>query len=205
MSSCRLKDAFSSSDTPALRKQVHISIGDFHASRRPCVIYTLLGSCVAACLFDPVSRIGGMNHILMPGRADLSRFDMAARYGINAMELLINRIMNLGGDRRNLVAKIFGGAHTLAAIPRENGMGQKNITFLTSFLKNEGIRILSQDTGGTRSRKIFFHTDIGDVFLRRGRVVNHSPLIRTERVMCEQVKTEIGKPGDVTFFNNAGE
>ncbi|MDM8535516.1 chemotaxis protein CheD, partial [Desulfobacterales bacterium HSG17] len=103
-----------SNSVQGIKRHVDIHIGEFHASGQPTVISTLLGSCVAVCLYDPIKQIGGMNHILMPGRADMKRFDMSARYGINAMELLINRIMNLGGKRRNLVAKIFGGAKTIA-------------------------------------------------------------------------------------------
>ena len=81
-----------------MKKMVSIHIGGFHASRKPAVIETVLGSCVAVCLHDPSACIGGMNHIFLPGRADMKHFDNAARYGVNAMELLVNRIMRLGAD-----------------------------------------------------------------------------------------------------------
>jgi len=81
-----------------MKKQINIHIGDYYASEEPVIITTLLGSCVAVCLFDGENRIGGMSHIFLPGRAEWDRFDSSARYGINAMELLINKIMKLGGD-----------------------------------------------------------------------------------------------------------
>ena len=150
-----------------MKKRVNIHIGEFYASREPTVIYTLLGSCVAVCLFDPFNMMGGMNHILLPGRPDLRRFDNSARYGINAMELLINRIMKLGGDRKRIVAKIFGGAHIISVISRENSVGPKIAEFVKNFLKIEGIKIVRQDLGGNKTRKIFFHTDTGKVYLER--------------------------------------
>ena len=113
-----------------MKKKVSIHIGGFHASTKPTVIDTLLGSCVAVCLYDHVAPVGGMNHILLPGKADLRHFDNVARYAINAMELLINRILNLGGKRQNLTAKVFGGAHVLPTISEENGVGAKNSEFV---------------------------------------------------------------------------
>ena len=79
-----------------LKTKISIHIGEFYSSADPVVIHTLLGSCVAVCLFDPVKKIGAMNHILLPGRANMKHFDAPARFGINAMELLINGMMNLG-------------------------------------------------------------------------------------------------------------
>ncbi len=181
---------------------IRIHIGDYHASRRPSVIYTLLGSCVAVCLFDPVNRIGGMNHILMPGRADLKHYDDAARYGINAMELLINGIMRLGGDRRRLVAKLFGGARTLSTIPEENSMGRKNVEFALEFFRTESIQLLNQDVGGGQSRRIYFHTDTNDVFLKRGKPVQYTALAVQERRVRDRIQKDIRRSGedDVVLF-----
>ena len=124
-------------------KKITISIGEYYASKESITIYTLLGSCVAVCLFDPVNRVGGMNHILLPGKADLKHFDASARYGMNALELLINAIMGLGGDRRKIVAKAFGVGHVLPSIAKENGIGQKIVEFVKEFLHNESIKIIS--------------------------------------------------------------
>ena len=102
-----------------MKKSFSIHIGGFHASRNPAVIETLLGSCVAVCLYDPVARIGGMNHILLPGKADLKHFDNVARYAINAMELLINRVMTLGGKRSFDRKGFWRGACSSGCLCRE--------------------------------------------------------------------------------------
>jgi chemotaxis protein CheD len=182
------------------RTSVHIHIGGFYASQEPAVIRTLLGSCVSVCLFDPVNRIGGMNHILLPGSADLRHFNEPARYGINAMELLINRIMNLGGDRNRLVAKVFGGSHLFHAISRERGTGEKNASFVFAFLKNDGIRILSHDLGGRDARRIYFRTDTGEVFLKRISFVHHVRVAQEEALGFRHVRNAAHKPGEVTLF-----
>lgn len=184
-----------------MKNQISINIGEYRASREPAVIRTLLGSCVAVCLFDPVKRIGGMNHILLPGKADMKHFDQSARYGINAMELLINSMMALGGDRSRLFAKLFGGAHVVSAILRENGMGQKNTAFAIEFLQKEKTRVFSKDVGGTDSRKIFFHTDTGDVFVKRIPQRCQGRLAEREIGESERMRKAVCKPGKVTLFD----
>ncbi len=123
----------------------------------PVVINTILGSCVAVCLFDTVVRIGGMNHIFLPGKAGPKEFNSASRFGVNAMELLINRMMNLGGKRNRFSANVFGGAHLLPSIAEENGVGKMNVEFTLEFLRTEGIRFINGDWGGVRKveRSIF--------------------------------------------------
>lgn len=185
-----------------LKRKVSIHIGEYYAARQPLIIHTLVGSCVAVCLFDPVTRVGGMNHILLPGKADMKRFDAPARYGINAMELLINRIMNLGGDRRRLVAKAFGGAHLLPAISEKNGVGRKNAEFVMEFLETESIRIISGDMGGHESRRLYFHTHTGVVFLKRIPSRYYSNVVSEERRMFRHIRKIAEKPGKVTLFFN---
>src|SRR5580658_1868975 len=94
---------------PAHTASIHI--GEIFASREPAVVRTVLGSCIAVCLRDPVAGVGGMNHFLLPygGHNELA----SARYGIHAMELLINDCMKVGADRAKLEAKVFGGGHVL--------------------------------------------------------------------------------------------
>jgi chemotaxis protein CheD len=100
-----------------------------------------------------------MNHILMPGKADLKSYNNPARYGINAMEILINSMMKLGANRYKLLAKVFGGAHVLSGISEEYGVGLKNVECIIDFLMNEKIRIANYNIGGYDSRRIFFYTD----------------------------------------------
>jgi len=184
-----------------MKKQISIHIGEYHASSEPAVIHTVLGSCVAVCLFDPIKRIGGMNHILLPGKADMSRFNEPARYGINAMEVLINRIIGLGGDKHRFVAKVFGGGHVIASISGNNAMGEKNASFALEFLQTEGIRVLSRDVGGTDTRKIFFHTDTGDVFLKRIPAVFQERLAQEETLKFRLAKKTAFKAGEVKLFD----
>ena len=150
-----------------MKRLITIHIGGLHASREPAVIETVLGSCVAVCLYDAAERIGGMNHILLPGGADLMCIDTIARYGMHAMELLINRITALGGNRRRIVAKAFGGAHILPTISYGNGMGRKNADFVLEFLRMESISLVGQNLGGHSPRKVCFHTDTGFAYLKR--------------------------------------
>ncbi len=183
------------------RKLIRIHIGGLHASKEPVVIETVLGSCVAVCLYDAVERIGGMNHILFPGEADLTHFDNAARYGINAMELLINRIAALGGNRRRITAKAFGGAHILPGISQSNRMGGKNAEFVLEFLRMEGIGLAGHDLGGNSSRKVIFHTDTGNAFLKTLPSASQTVAVRKELRHMERVRSEAGKPGEITLFS----
>ncbi len=183
-----------------MKKNVNIGIGGMYASDRPTVISTILGSCVAVCLFDPWTRIGGMNHIFLPGKADLKEFSMPSRFGINAMELLINRIINLGGKRNRFSAKVFGGAHLLSAISDENGVGRKNSEFTREFLRIEKIRIISSDLGGNEGRKIYFHTDTGEVFLRRVKKTMQNDIVLKEKALVRRVKKDMKKPGEIDLF-----
>jgi len=181
-------------------ENVSIHIGEYHASKMGVIIETLLGSCVAVCLFDPVERIGGMNHILLPGKADFNHFDAAARYGVNAMELLINRILNLGGSRHMLKAKVFGGAHVVASISLANGVGRRNADFVLRFLEVENIPLLSQDLGGQDPRRIYFRTDTGEVLLKRIPFTSKPWIGVQERKLLERIRKEAEEPGDVTLF-----
>jgi len=179
---------------------VNIHIGDYYASKKSEIIHTVLGSCVAVCLIDPVQQIGGMNHILLPGKPDLRLFDDSARYGINAMELLINKILKLGGKRCMLMAKAFGGGHILPAISRKNGVGRRNAKFVIDFLNNEGIRIVSHDLGGWDSRKIYFHTDTGEVFMKRIRHNCCEQIAREEKKQSLRIQSALKKSGDIVLF-----
>ena len=156
---------------------------------------------MAACLYDPVCRIGGMNHILLPGYTELSVMDGSARYGVNAMELLINRIMSLGGIRRNLVAKIFGGANVIDTLSADHPIGMQNTAFVLEFLHKDGIKVVSHDTGGTETRIIRFHTDTGEVFLKRLCAVKIPSLVVREKKVVKLIEEEIEKSGEIDLFS----
>lgn len=183
-----------------MKFDVSIGIGEYYADRKGTLIYTLLGSCVAVCLFDPENRIGGMNHILLPGEPDMGAHNASARYGVHAMELLINAIMALGGNRTRLIAKAFGGANVISSIPEGRAMGKKNIDFTVDFLHTEKIEMVSRDFGGHSARKVYFDTATGDVFLKR--IATMKTLAETERRQYKQMKETLDKPGEITLFTH---
>lgn len=126
--------------------------GQYHVSDDDnLVLTTVLGSCVAACLRDPVARIGGMNHFLLPGDAERSQGPDAERYGVHLMELLVNGLMNRGAQRERLEAKLFGGAKSIF---KNSDVGAMNVKFAERFLRNEGIAIIGSSLGGPSGRRI---------------------------------------------------
>jgi len=133
-------------------KAVHIAQGEYAtATHEGEMITTVLGSCVSACLWDPLSHIGGMNHILLPGR--LWEDEDAQGASINEMELLINAILKIGGDKSRLRAKLFGGGKMIAQF---SDVGLRNAAFVLSFLEAEGIPCEGQSLGGEQARRIQF-------------------------------------------------
>jgi chemotaxis receptor (MCP) glutamine deamidase CheD len=144
---------------------INLRPGQFHAARAPEVIRTVLGSCVAVCLYDEPAGVGGMNHFMLPDRGH-GDDQMPARYGTHAMELLINKIMGMGGQRCNLRAKAFGGADVLA-MPRSGlTVGAGNTRFAIGFLEREGIRLVSSRLGGTDPLEVVFYAGSARTLVR---------------------------------------
>jgi chemotaxis receptor (MCP) glutamine deamidase CheD len=184
--------------TRHLARHTSIHIGGIFASRDPAVVRTVLGSCVAACLYDPQTGIGGMNHFMLPNGSGLAAD--ASRYGVHAMELLINRIMALGGDRRRLRAKAFGGADLLGF----NGIkvGTKNAAFVREFLSTEGIPITAQRLGGQLPLAVYFITETAKALVRPLNRSDATHLVRDEQRFAEQGSRhpEPERGDDVTLF-----
>lgn len=151
---------------------------EYRASDQDVAIVTLLGSCVAACLYDPLLGAGGMNHFMLPD-GDGQAGSGSARYGAHAMELLINDILKLGGRRQHLVAKVFGGGNVLAGFNRDP-VGTRNSRFIMEYLQAERIQVAAQDLGDIHARKVCF-------FPRTGRtLVKHLPPTRQDEVVREE-------------------
>ena len=132
--------------------KTHVMEGQFVVSDDPhLVLTTVLGSCVAACLRDPVAGIGGMNHFLLPGDGDRLQNRDAERYGAYLMELLVNGLMSKGAQRSRLEAKLFGGAKTIF---KSSDVGGMNASFAEHFLKNEGIAVVGRSLGGNSGRRV---------------------------------------------------
>jgi chemotaxis protein methyltransferase CheR len=143
---------------------IPVVIGGVRASRDGARLRTLLGSCVCACLFDPVARVGGINHFMLPD--GLEDHALPTRYGVNAMEVLINAVLKQGGDRRRLQAKAFGAAHVLAGAGLNPDVPRRNARFIKTFLEKEGIPLVSSRLGGSAPVEVIFATDTGRALVR---------------------------------------
>ncbi len=131
-------------------RRLHVIQGRFVIADEPDVVLTtILGSCVSACLLDPEAGVGGMNHFLLPG----GEGGDGLRYGVNAMELLINALLRRGARRERLEAKLFGGARLFDGL---TDVGEQNAAFAKSFLADEGIRHVGGSLGGVHARRIQF-------------------------------------------------
>lgn len=136
----------------------HIIQGEYRISNRPdSVLTTLLGSCVAACIWDPILQIGGMNHFLLPGEDDAQIRD-SERYGVHLMELLVNGLLREGAARSRLNAKLFGGGNMNSSLA---DIGARNAAFARGFLRHEGIALVGESLGGDRARKVQFWPTTG--------------------------------------------
>jgi len=189
-------------------ESVVIYPGEYFASNRSVRISTLLGSCVAACLFDPVNRVLGMNHFLLSSemyrRHPATFATPSGRYGVQAMELLINRMMGLGAVRKHLKAKAFGGA-TLKGFNRypddRKSIGNANIAFIREFLALEKIELVAEDLGGDRGRTIYFLSTDFSVYVRKHEPVRLSELIATESAYEKHIRLrEQTEKGDVSLW-----
>jgi chemotaxis protein CheD len=133
-----------------LGHRLHIVQGECRVSVDPdVVLITVLGSCVAACLCDPIALVGGMNHFLLP-ESDNGEAE-SLRYGAHAMELLVNKLLSLGARRGRLEAKLFGGASLTSGL---TDIGTRNVTFAQSYLHREGIQFLGGSTNGSHARRL---------------------------------------------------
>jgi chemotaxis protein CheD len=156
-------------------KRITIDPGEYYVAHEDVLITTLLGSCVSVCLYDPCNKISGMNHFLLSNRRYSRNMPVciteAGRYGINAMELLINEMWNRGAERGNIKAKAFGGGSVLKTNDSSTSnfftVGEVNVRFVTEFLQNEKIPLVSSDLGGTVGRVINFYSADFSVYVRK--------------------------------------
>jgi len=177
---------------------VKINIGQYYASQDPLLISTTLGSCVSVCLYDPNSKIGGMNHILYTGKSRTSG-DLSGLYGNNAMELLINEMVGLGAKRKLLIAKVFGGANILG-FSEQFQQGIRNVEFVLNFLATNDIEVVAKNTGGRFARKLFFQTNTNEVLLKKTTAKMQSHLAVETGEAALRVKSISNKSREITLF-----
>lgn len=142
---------------------VKVVAGDFYVSNQDELITTVLGSCVTVCIRDPIAGVGGINHFLLPD-ANCDLLSASNRYGVFAMEQLINSIIKHGGKRENFEIKLVGGGNMIAGV---NDIGKSNIEFVKSFMRTEGYPIVAQDLGGTQPRKIVYSVNTGKLLVNK--------------------------------------
>jgi chemotaxis protein CheD len=174
--------------------------GEYYFTGKPMLIVTVLGSCVAACIRDRVSGIGGMNHFMLPdsGGDAGSPASASMRYGAYAMEMLINQLLKAGARRENLEAKVFGGGNVLRGFTSIN-VGERNARFVRDFLHTENIRIVAEDLNDVHPRKVYFFPETGRVLVKKLKQLNNYTLVKREQDYASRLKiVEVG--GDVDLF-----
>jgi len=131
-------------------------------SKEPYVVKTILGSCVAICIWDKRLKVGGMNHYMLP---TWNGNDLASpKYGNIAINKLVEKLLAMGSRKEDLVAKMFGGGDMLEGSNGSGYMiGERNIRMARLVLEEKGIPVVASSTGGKRGRKILFFTDTGEV------------------------------------------
>lgn len=194
-------------------QRVIIGPGEQYVSNVPVTITTLLGSCVAVCLYDPVNHVMGMNHFLLSSNQVVNHGPIflteAGRYGIHAMELLINEMLKLGARRTCLKAKAFGGGNVLKdlrSIQNNMSVGDANVEFVREFLECEQIPLVAESLGGEDGRVIHFSFGSFKVYARKIKNVNQERLIAQRDRDCwihaiREQEDYLSKPDRIELWN----
>ena len=161
----RIAEPIEPSGAAETAPNVYLFPGQIFTSAGSTMISTILGSCVAVCVWDPERGVGGMNHFLLP--LNPMRHGSDARYGDTAMARLIEGMVERGASVQRLVAKIVGGACVIAKLEiSRQSIGEKNVIVAREFLSRLGIDVAAEQTGGRRGRKLFFHTGNGSAYVK---------------------------------------
>ncbi len=173
---------------------VKILPGEYFVHTEDMLIMTTLGSCIAACLYDRVAKVGGMNHFMLPDGAGDS-----GRYGSYAMELLINEMMKRGAQRMTMEAKIFGGGNVISGMTTMN-VGERNTSFVMDYLKTERIPVVSKDVLDIYARKVCFLPGSGKAMVKRLAPTNTDALVAQERAAAQKAAPVTAGGGSVDLF-----
>lgn len=156
---------------------VKVLPGEYYVTNENMMICTVLGSCIAACLWDRNLNVGGMNHFMLP---EGDSADTSGRYGSFAMEVLINEMFKLGARRESMQAKIFGGGQVMASFTTMN-VGERNTDFVTQYLQTERIPIVSEDVLDIYPRKVVYFPTTGKAMVKRLAHAHPEALVERER------------------------
>ena len=179
---------------------VKILPGEYFVTQRELVIVTVLGSCVSVCLRDRANGIGGMNHFMLPGNHDggLSPISVSARYGVYAMELLINHLLKLGARRSDFEAKVFGGGSVLRGMTANN-VGERNAEFVREYLATENIQIAAQDLLDIYPRKVYYFPNTGRVLVKKLKSQHNTTVLDREMEYSMRIK-RVPVAGEIDLF-----
>jgi chemotaxis protein CheD len=177
--------------------------GEYYVSGEDESLVTVLGSCISACIRDPVAAVGGMNHFMLPddggGSGDRwldPNMGLATRYGSYAMESLINGLMKRGARRERLEIKLFGGGSILAS---PTNVGLRNIEFARNYLRLDGLRCVAEDLGDVHPRKVAYSPLSGKARVKRLPAVAGGAITAREKDYMSRIGTE-AHSGDVELF-----
>jgi len=184
---------------------VKILPGEYYVTRGEEAISTVLGSCISACIRDPVKNVGGMNHFMLPEDASTGpnnwldpAIGLATRYGSYAMESLVNDLLKLGAIRERLEIKVFGGGRVLSGM---TDVGARNIAFVRSYIQLEGYRIAAEDLGGIQPRKVVYFPASGRAKMRRLRPVENRIISHHEQLYLASIGSTAAGGGEVELFD----
>tara|TARA_R110001592_G_scaffold38315_2_gene126473 strand:- start:14414 stop:15052 length:639 start_codon:yes stop_codon:yes gene_type:complete len=178
--------------------------GEFYVSKTGEMIVTVLGSCISACIRDVQLGIGGMNHFMLPMQGEYSSeqwgnsVSSASRYGNWAMEFLINEILKLGGTRRNLEIKVFGGGRVLSNM---TDIGERNIAYVKKYIYEENFELAACDVGDIYPRKVLYFPDTGSVKVRKLRHAENDTILQREISYSHDLNNKSAKSGGVELFD----
>ena len=176
--------------------------GEFFVSREPMVVYTVLGSCISACIRDPIVGVGGMNHFMLPEPKEHQSGDLwggeSTRYGSYAMESLINEILKRGGLKSRLEIKLFGAGKIYEG---NIDIGANNAAWVIEYLKSEGLATVKTDLGDVFPRKVYYYTDSGRVLMKKLERLKNKTIFERENEYAGKIKQREQQPvEDVTLF-----
>ncbi len=181
---------------------VKVLPNEYYVTNEDLMISTVLGSCVAACIHDPLIGVGGMNHFMLPEGDMHHPASATMRYGAFAMEVLINELLKAGAVRERLEAKVFGGGAVLSAMQQMN-IGERNAQFVLQYLKAEGIPVRGQDLGDIHARRINYFPRDGRVMVRK-MAPHHQRageiIARREQAAAQTIQAETLAPPRVERF-----
>ncbi|MEK6642061.1 MAG: chemoreceptor glutamine deamidase CheD [Nitrospirota bacterium] len=174
--------------------------GEFFVSREPMIVYTVLGSCISACIRDPIAGVGGMNHFMLPEPTEVAHdsWGESTRYGSYAMESLINEILKRGGLKSRLEIKLFGAGKIYEG---NIDVGANNAKWVIGYLKSEGLGTVNTDLGDVCPRKVYYFTDSGRVLMKKIERVKNRTILERESEYALRIKQREQQPvEDVTLF-----